>query len=89
MAAADRFYKAFLSGDEDVVSRITSENYLQTDVNGHVQDKKAWLDEPGGSTSGPRTLRFTQIWARDGQTWTRAVVHNAWVPEAPTTANAK
>lgn len=37
--------KAFLAGDETKVAQVMSEDYLQTDVNGNVQDKHAWLNE--------------------------------------------
>ena len=43
--AADRFYDAFLAGDIETVKRMTADDYLQTDVNGRVQDKAAWLAE--------------------------------------------
>jgi ketosteroid isomerase-like protein len=42
---ADRFYEAFLAGDIATVENLTADDYLQTDVNGKVQDKKAWLAE--------------------------------------------
>lgn len=45
LAAADRFYAAFVTGDEAVVEQMTPDNYLQTDVDGHVQDRTAWLNE--------------------------------------------
>jgi hypothetical protein len=37
--------KAFVAGDEMNVAQGISEDYLQTDVSGHVQDKQAWLNE--------------------------------------------
>ena len=37
--------KAFLAGDETRVAQVMSEDYLQTDVNGSIQDKQAWLAE--------------------------------------------
>jgi uncharacterized protein DUF4440 len=37
--------KAFVAGDETKMAQIMSEDYLQTDVAGHVQDKQAWLNE--------------------------------------------
>src|SRR5215471_5329804 len=37
--------KAFLAGDEKTVARFIAEDYLQTDVLGHVQDKSAWLKQ--------------------------------------------
>ena len=37
--------KAFVAGDESKVAQVLSEDYLQTDVSGHVQDKQAWLNE--------------------------------------------
>ena len=45
LAAADRFYAAFVAGDEAVVEEMTPDNYLQTDVDGHVEDRTAWLSE--------------------------------------------
>lgn len=45
LAAVDKFYEAFLGNDVVTVERLTAEDYLQTDVNGKVQDKRAWLDE--------------------------------------------
>ena len=43
LKAVDEFYKAFLAGDIETVTRMTADDYLQTDVNGQVQDKAAWL----------------------------------------------
>ena len=43
--AVDRFYEAFLAGDIATVEHMTADDYLQTDVNGKVQDKAAWLAE--------------------------------------------
>ena len=43
--AVDRFYEAFLAGDIAIVEHMTADDYLQTDVNGKVQDKAAWLTE--------------------------------------------
>jgi|SRR5579859_4662533 len=37
--------KAFVAGDETKVAQVMSEDYLQTDVSGHIQDKQAWLNE--------------------------------------------
>ena len=37
--------KAFVAGDETKLAQLMSEDYLQTDVSGHVQDKQAWLKE--------------------------------------------
>ena len=37
--------KAFVAGDETNVAQVMSEDYLQTDISGHVQDKQAWLNE--------------------------------------------
>ncbi len=39
--------KAFLAADVDKVASFMADEYLQTDVNGRVQDKKAWLDVDG------------------------------------------
>lgn len=43
--AVDKFYDAFVAGDIATVERMTADDYLQTDVNGKVQDKAAWLAE--------------------------------------------
>ena len=43
LKAVDQFYKAFLAGDIEIVKRMTADDCLQTDVNGQVQDKAAWL----------------------------------------------
>ena len=45
LKAVDKFYDAFLAGDVETVKRMTAEDYLQTDVNGNIQDKSAWLAE--------------------------------------------
>ena len=45
LAALAERDKAFVTGDETKVSQLMSEDYLQTDVSGHVQDKQAWLNE--------------------------------------------
>ena len=45
LQAVDRFYEAFLAGDVATVEHLTAEDYVQTDVNGKVQDKAAWLAE--------------------------------------------
>ena len=37
--------KAFVAGDETKVAQFMSEDYLQTDVSGNIQDKQAWLNE--------------------------------------------
>ncbi len=37
--------KAFVAGDETKVAEFMSEDYLQTDVSGNVEDKQAWLNE--------------------------------------------
>lgn len=36
---------ASLDGDSDKVSSLMAEEYLQTDISGHVQDKQTWLRE--------------------------------------------
>lgn len=43
-AVADRD-RALLAGDVTKVERSMEDEYLQTDVNGRVQDKAAWLKE--------------------------------------------
>ncbi len=37
--------KASLSGDTEAVSKLMTDDYLQTDISGHVQDKNTWLKE--------------------------------------------
>ena len=37
--------KASLSGDTEAVSKFMADDYLQTDIFGHVQDKATWLKE--------------------------------------------
>lgn len=37
--------KASLEGDSDKVSSLMADEYLQTDISGHVQDKQTWLRE--------------------------------------------
>lgn len=41
---ADRL-KASLSGDTETISRLMADDYIQTDISGHGQDKAAWLRE--------------------------------------------
>jgi len=43
--ASDAFYLAFYAGDVETVKRMTRDDYLQTDVNGNMQDKARWLAE--------------------------------------------
>lgn len=45
LAALEERDKAFVAGDETKVAQVMSEDYLQTDVNGNIQDKQAWLKE--------------------------------------------
>jgi len=45
LAALAERDKSFVKGDETKVAQLMSEDYLQTDVSGHVQDKQAWLNE--------------------------------------------
>jgi len=45
LAALAERDKAFIAGDETKMAQLMSEDYLQTDVSGHVQDKQAWLKE--------------------------------------------
>ena len=42
LAARD---KAFVEGDETKVAAFMSDDYLQTDVEGNIQDKQAWLND--------------------------------------------
>ena len=37
--------KVFAAGDEARMAQVMSDDYLQTDVSGHAQDKQAWLNE--------------------------------------------
>ena len=43
-AMAERL-KASLEGDSDKVASLLADEYLQTDISGHVQDKSAWFRE--------------------------------------------
>ena len=45
LAALAERDKAFVAGDETKVAQFMSEDYLQTDVSGNVQDKRAWLND--------------------------------------------
>ncbi len=45
LAALAERDKAFVAGDETKVAQFMAEDYLQTDVEGNVQDKQAWLNE--------------------------------------------
>ncbi len=45
LAALAERDKAFVAGDEPKMAQLMSEDYLQTDVEGNVQDKQAWLKE--------------------------------------------
>ena len=45
LAALAERDKAFVAGDETKVAQFMSEDYLQTDVSGNIQDKQAWLTE--------------------------------------------
>jgi uncharacterized protein (TIGR02246 family) len=36
---------ASLEGDSDKVSSLMADDYIQTDISGHVQDKQTWLRE--------------------------------------------
>ena len=38
-------HKAALEGDTEKTASLMADDYLQTDVSGHVQDKTAWLNE--------------------------------------------
>jgi ketosteroid isomerase-like protein len=37
--------KAFVAGDEAKVAEFMTDDYLQTDVSGNIEDKQAWLNE--------------------------------------------
>ena len=43
--AANSFYSAFLAGNEEIVESLTADDYVQTDIFGHVQDKSTWMRE--------------------------------------------
>ena len=43
-AMAERL-KASLEGDSDKVGSLLADEYLQTDISGHVQDKATWFKE--------------------------------------------
>lgn len=45
LAALAERDKAYLAGDEAKVAQFMTEDYLQTDVEGKVTDKQAWLNE--------------------------------------------
>jgi ketosteroid isomerase-like protein len=45
LAALAERDKAFVAGDETKMAQLMADDYLQTDVAGHVQDKQAWLNE--------------------------------------------
>jgi hypothetical protein len=45
LAALAERDRVFVAGDETKVAQVMSDDYLQTDVSEHVQDKQAWLSE--------------------------------------------
>jgi ketosteroid isomerase-like protein len=45
LAALAERDKAFVAGDETKVAQFMSEDYLQTDVSGNIEDKQAWLND--------------------------------------------
>ncbi len=45
LAALAERDKAFVAGDDTKVAQFMSQDYLQTDVSGNVQDKQAWLNK--------------------------------------------
>lgn len=45
LAALAERDKAFVAGEEAKLAQFMSEDYLQTDVSGNIQDKQAWLNE--------------------------------------------
>ena len=45
LAALAERDKAFVAGDEVNVAQSMSDDYLQTDVYGNIQDKQAWLKD--------------------------------------------
>src|SRR5215472_12343213 len=45
LAALAEQDKAFLAGDETKVAQIKSEDYIQTNIRGKVQDKETWFKE--------------------------------------------
>jgi ketosteroid isomerase-like protein len=44
-AAMGERLKASLEGDTEKIASSLADEYLQTDINGYVQDKTAWLNE--------------------------------------------
>ena len=44
LAALAERDKAFVAGEEAKLAQFMSEDYLQTDVSGNIQDKQAWLN---------------------------------------------
>ena len=65
LAALAERDKAFVAGDETKVAQFMSEDYLQTDVSGHVQDKQAWLKEYFGPLAPLLRSGQTQVTAFD------------------------
>ena len=44
-AVENERHKASVEGDSDKIASIMTDDYLQTDIYGHVQNKATWLDE--------------------------------------------
>jgi len=98
LAALAERDKAFVAGDETKVAQLMSEDYLQTDVSGNIQDKQAWLSEyyrplaPMLKSGKTRMATFNRsgIMVRDfgdtmvvaGQQTLKFVGVNPWNPNA-------
>ncbi len=98
LAALAERDKAFVAGDETKVAEFMSEDYLQTDVSGNIQDKQAWLNEyyrpmaPLLKSGKTRFATFdrSDIVVRDfgdtivvaGQGTLKSVGVNSWNPNA-------
>ena len=44
-AVMDQLKAAALEGDSETTARLMTDEYLQTDISGHVQDKQQWFKE--------------------------------------------
>jgi ketosteroid isomerase-like protein len=104
LAALAERDKAFVAGDETKVAEFMSEDYLQTDVSGNVQDKQTWLNEyyrplapllKSGKTQLP-TFDRSEIVVRElgdtvvvaGKGTLKFLGTNPWNPDATYSAGA-
>src|ERR1700740_621870 len=44
-ATMEQIRKASLAGDTETAARCLTDDYVQTDISGYVQNKNTWLDE--------------------------------------------